>query len=92
LFDVPGCKGIILWGLAYASMYKTYALSPMISFVFAVEKLYYGQRWVSWIMKNHNKVEEMKKKDYLTGRFFEVYGILDISSMFFFLYVGFKHI
>ena len=43
LFGPGGCVGVLLWGLAYLSLARSYSAAPAVALVFALEKLFYGR-------------------------------------------------
>ena len=88
LFDSAGCKCIFLWALAYGALADRYHLVPAVSAVFAVEKLFYGHRWLVWIMDHHHQVDGMIEQDMFTGIFFALYGVGDLLSMILFAYAA----
>ena len=88
LFDSAGCVCIFLWGLAYGSVADRYYLVPAANAVFALEKLFFGHRWMVWILDNHKRLPIMLETDSLTGLFFAVYGIGDLLSMILFVYAA----
>jgi len=47
LLGREGVGGIVLWGLAYASVAQSYRACPWTVLVFAVEKAYYVLAWVA---------------------------------------------
>lgn len=86
-FSTTGMIGIILWGLAYMSIYKDFDKLPLLNLVFAIEKFYYGYRWLLWHTNQHN---DIKKLDMLTGLFFSIYGLGDFLFGIFFAYMALK--
>ena len=86
LFSPSGCFLILLWGVAYASVCKVYRQVPILSAVFAVEKLFYGLRWIVWMNDNYGALMDITRDDALTGLFFSIYGIGDLAFAVFFFY------
>jgi hypothetical protein len=80
-----GLLMIVIWGMAYISVAKSYSQVKWLVAVFAVEKLIYGVVWTKWILTND--VSMVFSKDIMAGIFFSVYGINDWIFCLFFLYV-----
>ncbi len=80
-----GLLMIVMWGLAYISVAKTYANVKWLVAVFAVEKLIYGVVWLQWIL--NNSVSDVFAKDTMAGVFFSIYGINDLIFCVFFTFV-----
>lgn len=80
-----GLLMIVIWGLAYISVTKSYQHVKWLVGVFVIEKLIYGVIWINWLL-NHN-LSEVYKKDTLAGLFFSMYGVNDWLFFGFFLVV-----
>ncbi|WP_028376558.1 hypothetical protein [Leeuwenhoekiella sp. MAR_2009_132] len=80
-----GLLMIVIWGLAYISVTKSYQHVKWLVGVFVIEKLIYGIIWINWLL-NHN-LSEVYKKDTLAGLFFSMYGVNDWLFFGFFLVV-----
>mmetsp|Transcript_27352 Transcript_27352/g.56197 ORF Transcript_27352/g.56197 Transcript_27352/m.56197 type:complete len:193 (+) Transcript_27352:374-952(+) len=94
LFSPPGCFVICLWGFAYISVHELYPLTPQLSFVFGVEKAFFGLRWLHWIStKYESESMELLTSDFwqerIAGLFFALYGAGDIFCSVFFFYSAF---
>jgi hypothetical protein len=85
LFNFNGVIMVILWGMAYISIYKNFRQVPFLNFVFFIEKMYFVIKWVTWMGKNSNNLNNIFKDDILTGIFYTVYGIGDFVFGIFFL-------
>uniref|UniRef100_A0A7S3V268 Uncharacterized protein n=1 Tax=Aplanochytrium stocchinoi TaxID=215587 RepID=A0A7S3V268_9STRA len=88
LFSSDGCKCIVLWGMAYASIANRYDVVPLASLVFALEKFFYAKHWIVWTKEND--VNALIRKDPLTGLFFSAYGAGDAAFGIFFAYVALR--
>jgi hypothetical protein len=88
LFNFNGTIGILLWGMAYISIYKSYNKVPILNIVFFIEKMYYVYSWIMWL--NKESIDKVFQEDFLTGLFYAVYGIGDLFFGLFFLYNGLK--
>ena len=80
-----GLLMIVIWGLAYISVNRSYQHVKWLVGVFVIEKLIYGVIWINWLL-NHN-LSEVYKKDTLAGLFFSMYGVNDWLFFGFFLVV-----
>lgn len=80
-----GLLMIVIWGLTYISVAKTYRNVKWLVLVFAIEKLIYGIVWARWMF--NNSVSEVFDKDMMAGIFYSIYGINDWTFFFFFLIV-----
>lgn len=85
-FNLHGVISILLWGLAYISVYNRYKQVSGLNFVFAIEKFYYVYIWINWMKLNHMNLSTMINEDLLTGLFFSIYGVGDLLFGLFFLY------
>jgi len=79
---------ILVWGLAYISVSKSYRNVKWLVAVFALEKLVYIAAWIMWHMNNN--VANLWESDAFAGAFLSIYGINDILFFFFFAWVFFK--
>jgi len=89
--DVMGYFGllsIILWGLAYMSVSKSYNQVPWLVGVFAIEKLVYVIAWLAFI--NSNSLSAIYEQDALAGAFYTIYGVNDFIFMLFFSFIFLK--
>jgi hypothetical protein len=80
-----GLVMIVVWGLAYISVAKTYYSVKWLVGVFALEKLIYGFIWIDWML--NNSVMDVFSKDKMAGIFYAVYGVNDWLFFIFFLLV-----
>ena len=82
-----GLLMILIWGLAYISVAKSYQHVKWLVGVFAIEKLIYGCVWINWTLNNN--ISEVYEQDKMAGRFYSIYGINDwvffVSFAFVFL-------
>ena len=89
--DVMGHFGlisIILWGLAYISVYKSYNQVRWLVGVFAIEKLVYVIVWLAFITSH--RFSAIYEKDVLAGVFYTIYGANDFIFMLFFSFIFLK--
>lgn len=82
-----GLVGIMLWGLAYLAVSRSYARVPWVVGVFALEKLAYAAHWWLWFRKGAYPFAEIAQQDALAGIFFRIYGANDFLFMLFFGWV-----
>lgn len=80
-----GLVMILVWGLAYMSIAKSYHTVKWLVGVFAVEKLIYGCVWINWMLTN--SISDVFDKDMMAGIFYAIYGINDWVFFIFFLFV-----
>lgn len=80
-----GLLMIVVWGLTYISVAKSYPHSKWLVGIFAIEKLIYFVVWINWIL-NHN-LSSVYEKDLLAGFFYSIYGVNDCLFFAFFSFV-----
>ena len=80
-----GLLMIIIWGLAYISVAKSYHKVKWLVAVFAIEKFIYGYMWTKWILNNN--ISEVFQQDKMAGTFYATYGINDWAFFIFFALV-----
>ena len=89
--DVMGRFGlisIILWGLAYISVCKSYNQARWLVGVFVIEKLAYVIAWLAFITSH--SLSSIYEMDVLAGIFYTIYGANDFIFMLFFGFVFLK--
>jgi hypothetical protein len=91
LFGPGGCVGVLLWGLAYLALARSYSTAPAVALVFALEKLFYGSHWLLWLRANSGEEDFLDYGDYLTNSFFSIYGTGDLVFMVFFGWVAWRY-
>lgn len=80
-----GLLMIVLWGIAYISVAKSYEKVKWLIALFAVEKLIYGYVWIQWLLNNN--LSDVYEKDTMAGLFYSMYGINDLLFSIFFLFI-----
>lgn len=80
-----GLISIILWGIAYIAVSKTYIHVPILIALFAFEKLVYVIFWTMFI--HNNSLSVLYEKDFFAGLFYTIYGVNDFVFMVFFIAV-----
>ncbi|KQC33233.1 hypothetical protein AAU57_07820 [Nonlabens sp. YIK11] len=83
-----GLLMIMVWGLAYIAISKTYMNVKSLIGVFVLEKLAYVIAYLVWF--SNNSLEKVYDQDLLAGIFYTLYGLNDFTFMIFFAYVFFK--
>jgi len=83
-----GLLMIVVWGLAYISVNKTYRNLKWLVAVFAIEKFIYAIAWLQWSLKN--ELNTVYEQDTLAGVFYTIYGANDFIFFLFFTYVFIK--
>ena len=91
LFSPDGCILVAVWGLAYLTVAWTYAQTPWMSLVFAIEKAFYAFAWIRFWLTSPDAAGQLAAADPLTAFFFGVYGLLDLSYGVFFAWVWWRH-
>lgn len=87
VFSLTGQIGILLWGVAYLSVAHCYERVPLLTAVFALEKLLYTLTWVYWLSAHGAQLPELAQDSPITAVFFAVYGLGDLLSCVFFNWV-----
>lgn len=80
-----GLLMIVVWGLTYISVAKSYPHVKWLVGVFAIEKLIYAAVWINWIL-NHD-LSAVYEKDLMAGFFYSIYGVNDCLFFAFFSFV-----
>ena len=80
-----GLLVIVLWGVAYMSIARSFYTVKYLVGVFAIEKFIYVAVWLYWIL--NNSVMALFSKDMMAGAFYAIYGINDFLFGVFFLIV-----
>jgi hypothetical protein len=88
VFSPFGILAVILWGLAYLSVAKTYHQVPQLIAVFALEKLAYVITWLWWQFHHASELPALYQTAPLTAIFFTLYGPLDLAFGLFFAAVA----
>jgi hypothetical protein len=90
VFSWLGLVSIILWGMAYISVAKSYPFVPYLLLVFFVEKMIYTATWLHWLVKNGSTLPSLFSESPLTAICFAVYGSGDFAFGLFFLWLAMK--
>jgi len=91
LFGAGGCVGVLLWGLAYLALSRSYSTAPAVALVFAFEKLFYGSHWLLWLRDHSGDLGTLNDGDYLSNAFYSIYGLGDLVFMVFFGWVTWRY-
>ena len=84
VFSWLGQVAIVLWGLAYWSVAKSYQYVPWLLVVFFLEKMIYGVTWLRWIIAKRKTLPKIASESFLTATFFSIYGAGDLVFGLFF--------
>lgn len=84
VFSWVGQLGIILWGMAYLSVSKSFWKVPHLIAVFAIEKMLYAVAWAIWLFDNQDDLNELSQSSPLMWAFFSTYGFGDFLFGIFF--------
>jgi hypothetical protein len=90
VFSPFGILAVILWGLAYLSVARTYHHVPKLIAVFALEKLFYVITWMWWQFHHAAELPALYQTAPLTATFFTLYGPLDLAFGLFFAAVALR--
>jgi hypothetical protein len=88
VFSNFGFVCIMLWGMAYVAVSRSYHHVPYIVVVFAVEKLVYTIIWLLWISQFGHRLPSVFSDSRLTGTFYLTYGPTDFLFGVFFAAVA----
>lgn len=89
VFSTFGQGAVILWGLAYIAVARSYRDVKWLVAVFCLEKLVYGGAWLVWIARHGSRLPEVFESSRLAGTFFTIYGPNDLLFALFFGWVFF---
>ena len=84
VFSWLGQVAIVLWGLAYWSVAKSYQYVPWLLVVFFAEKMIYGCTWLAWLIAKGKTLPKIASESFLTAAFYSIYGAGDLIFGFFF--------
>lgn len=88
VFSNFGFTAIILWGLAYVAVSRSYQYVPYVVMVFALEKLVYTIAWIAWMFRSTDQLPSLLPEAPLTATFLLTYGLVDFSFGVFFAWVA----
>lgn len=90
VFSTFGLFSIILWGLAYLAVARTYPHVPYLVVVFVIEKMVYVITWVQWLAQSGQTLPALFAQSPITAGFFALYGVIDLAFGLFFAVVAVK--
>lgn len=79
-----GLLMIMVWGLAYIAITKSWQQVPWLCALFCVEKIIYSAVWIDWQLNGSVSLSAVYEQDALAGVFYSIYGINDIVFAVFF--------
>ena len=88
VFSWLGLVSIILWGLAYCSVAKSFRSTPCLLIIFFVEKMIYTITWLKWLANNGSTLPSLYSESPLTAIAFSIYGAGDFIFGVFFIWVA----
>ena len=88
VFSNFGLIAIMLWGMAYMAVSRSYQYVPYVVAVFAMEKLVYAIIWIMWICRFGHRLPGVLSDTPLTGGFYLTYGPVDFLFGVFFAWVA----
>ncbi len=89
VFSWLGQVAIILWGLAYWAVAKSFHYVPYLVMVFCVEKMVYTVTWLMWLVQKGDSLKGIAAESPMTANFFKMYGAGDFAFGIFFGWVAF---
>lgn len=78
VFSWLGQIAVVLWGLAYLSVAKSYPYVPWLLVVFFLEKMIYGGRWLVWLFAHGKTLPKIAHESFPTAMFYAIYGAGDL--------------
>ena len=90
VFSWLGQVAIVLWGLAYWAVARSYRHVPYLLLVFFIEKMVYATTWLLWLMDKDHSLASVASESLATAIFFGVYGAGDFAFGLFFGWVALK--
>ena len=88
VFSNFGLVAIMLWGLAYVAVSRSYQHVPYLVMVFALEKFVYTIIWLVWMSRFSERLPDVLSQAPMTAVFFYTYGLVDFLFGVFFAWVG----
>lgn len=92
VFSWLGLVAVMLWGLAYCSVARSYPYVPHLLLVFFVEKMIYTATWLLWLIRNGSTLPALFAESPLTATYYSIYGAGDFIFGLFFIWLAFKSI
>lgn len=90
VFSWLGQVAIVLWGLAYWAVAKSYRHVPYLVMVFCIEKIVYTICWLLWLLQKGHSLTSIASESMMTAIFFGMYGAGDLAFAIFFGWVAIK--
>ena len=90
VFSWLGQVAIVLWGLAYWAVAKSYRHVPYLVIVFCIEKIVYTICWILWLLQKGHSLTSIASESMMTAIFFGMYGAGDLAFAIFFGWVAIK--
>jgi hypothetical protein len=88
VFSWLGQLSIVLWGLAYWAVAKSYHRVPTLVAVFAFEKFVYTLTWLRWLSEKAQTLPSIASESPMTAIFFSAYGAGDLLFGLFFAWTA----
>lgn len=88
VFSKFGLIAIMLWGMAYVAVSKSYQIVPYVVMVFMVEKFVYAIAWILWLARSSHQLPGLMSEAPSTGFFYLTYGAVDFLFGVFFAWVA----
>ena len=87
VFSLFGQFAVLLWGMAYCSVFRAYSAVPSLVSIFALEKLLYSMNWAHWVFTQGETLTDIAATSKLTASFYSLYGVGDFIFFLFFVWV-----
>ncbi|AMQ90062.1 hypothetical protein [Marinobacter sp. LQ44] len=84
-FSTFGQAMIVVWGMAYISVARSWKDVPWLCFVFFIEKMFYVSAWLIWWGNSADQFSSILEQDRMTAIFIAVYGANDLAFGLLFL-------
>lgn len=89
VFSVFGQALIVVWGMAYISVARSWRMVPWLCFVFFIEKMFYVGAWIVWWGNSADQFASILEQDRMTAIFIAGYGVNDLAFGLLFLFAFF---
>jgi len=88
VFSWMGQVAVVLWGLAYWAVARSYRQVPRLLWVFVAEKMVYAGAWAVWLGANGSRLPALLSESPATAAFYAGYGAIDFAFGIFFAWAA----
>eukprot|EP01013_Petalomonas_cantuscygni_P033371 TRINITY_DN60305_c0_g1_i1.p1 TRINITY_DN60305_c0_g1~~TRINITY_DN60305_c0_g1_i1.p1 ORF type:complete len:138 (-),score=2.92 TRINITY_DN60305_c0_g1_i1:446-859(-) len=85
VFSAFGQALIVVWGMAYLSVARSWRMVPWLCLVFFIEKMFYVGAWLFWWGNSADQFASILEQDRMTAIFIAGYGVNDLAFGLLFL-------